>query len=332
MSRQKRPAFTLIELLVVIAIIAILIGLLLPAVQKVRDAAARTQCQNNMKQLGLAYHNWAGENNHAFPPAYISDQTKTVGWGIFILPYIEQSPLYKRYNLDAPFFFVNTAFGIDNQSVANTFISTMNCPAAPTRSVPYSFTLLLAGPPFSVSWTAAPSDYTPFGGSPPFPPFSPGSGAVDEGLYSTFVNGSVTDPADPRLKGPLQNDTTTPITSVTDGTSNTILLAEVAGKIELFRDGKDAGQQLDGFHGGAGGWADATSAASQFYSSTPDGTTNPGTCGINCSNDFGFYSFHTGGCNLLMTDGSVRFRASSTSISVLAELCTARGGETAIDF
>ena len=120
MTPRKRPAFTLIELLVVIAIIAILIGLLLPAVQKVREAAARMQCTNNLKQLGLAIHNWAGDNNHAFPPSYISDQTKPAGWGTYVLPYIDQGPLFKRYTFDAPFFYVNTMFGIDNHSTGGS--------------------------------------------------------------------------------------------------------------------------------------------------------------------------------------------------------------------
>src|SRR5262249_21729886 len=137
---RPRSGFTLIELLVVIAIISVLIGLLLPAVQKVREAAAKAQCANNLKQLGLAYHNYAGVNKNAFPPAMITDPAKTVGWGIFLLPFIEQDNLYKKYNFNAPFFYSNPAFGIDNQSVANTPIKLYNCPSAPTWLGPYTYT------------------------------------------------------------------------------------------------------------------------------------------------------------------------------------------------
>src|ERR1700756_2643029 len=95
-SLQKRRGFTLVELLVVIAIIAILIGLLLPAVQKVREAAARAQCMNNLKQMGLALHNYHSVFG-GFPPAKVTTPT-THNWTVFILPYIEQDNLYKRYN------------------------------------------------------------------------------------------------------------------------------------------------------------------------------------------------------------------------------------------
>ncbi len=128
----RRPrGFTLIELLVVIAIIAVLIALLVPAVQKVRAAAARTQCANNMRQIGLAFHNY--ESNHRrFPAGWVDDTTPQFGptknFVLDLLPYLEQTALYQQYNRsrnwDDP----------ANQAAINTSVALLLCPAAPART------------------------------------------------------------------------------------------------------------------------------------------------------------------------------------------------------
>jgi prepilin-type N-terminal cleavage/methylation domain-containing protein/prepilin-type processing-associated H-X9-DG protein len=306
-ASRRRDAFTLIELLVVIAIIAILIGLLLPAVQKVREAAARMQCENNLKQIGLAYHNYEGVYK-GFAPSYISDPTKAVGWGIFLLPYLEQDNLYKQYNFNAPFFYSNPAFGINNQAVANTPVTIFRCPSAPDRG-PYTYTFNFPGFP-SITWQAWPSDYSPVASV---------SGSLTNYLGLNYSS--------TQSQGALQPDRNTRIAAFADGTSNTILIAEMAGRNELYLAGRDSGQKLSGFYGGEGGWADATSGASALYGSSSDGTVTPGPCGINCSNDYGFYSFHTGGANMLFADGSVRFLPTSIDMRTLVALVTKAGGE-----
>jgi prepilin-type N-terminal cleavage/methylation domain-containing protein/prepilin-type processing-associated H-X9-DG protein len=302
--RCRRAGFTLIELLVVIAIIAILIGLLVPAVQKVREAAARATCQNNLKQLGLAYHGYADQNKGSLPPSAYNGQTSTpyaAGWGLFLLPHIEQQPLFSRYTFNAPFFYVNAAAGIDNQAVANTSLSLMECPSAPPRP-PYTFTF------FGVSWQAAPSDYSLLA-------------SVNQQLLTALGLSAASN------KGALQVARKTSLTSITDGTSNTFLLVEIAGRSNLWQNGADAGTTVSFSFTGLGGWADASSGQSIFYGSSADGLTRVGTAGINASNQYGLYAFHAGGANALWCDGSVRFLGAGTDIAVLAALVTKAGGE-----
>src|SRR5688572_25046815 len=134
MSAPRRKGFTLIELLVVIAIIAVLIGLLLPAVQKVREAAARTQCRNNLKQVGLAlhaYHDAVG----AFPPGYhdprpAPDFGPGWGWAVFLLPYLEQGNLHRELRADFQVF-GGGANPVPPTPLTRTAVAILVCPADP---------------------------------------------------------------------------------------------------------------------------------------------------------------------------------------------------------
>jgi prepilin-type N-terminal cleavage/methylation domain-containing protein/prepilin-type processing-associated H-X9-DG protein len=296
----RRRGFTLIELLVVIAIIGVLIALLLPAVQKVREAANRMACANNLKQIGLAFHNY--ENTYgAFPPAYdaIHSPPRGHAWGTYLLPYLEQENLYRQYDFDL------LISDPGNLNVIQTQLKVMQCPSSPYPNRSYSYTYQ------QMTISAASGDY-----------------GVTSGILGNYWSNYVNTPTNSR-DGVLRNNAYTQISQITDGTTNSILLGEYAGRDQLWR-----GRQLqDGSAGGGGGWGDFLNGECWINGSLFDGTGSTGPCIINCTNRrcAGYYSFHTGGVNMLMADGSGRFIKETIDNKTLCYLVTKAGGEVIQD-
>jgi prepilin-type N-terminal cleavage/methylation domain-containing protein/prepilin-type processing-associated H-X9-DG protein len=251
---RRRQGFTLIELLVVIAIIAILIGLLLPAVQKVREAAARMSCQNNLKQFGLAAHNYH-DANQKMPPAVLipywvdndpSNLTLNISspfgpnWAVFLLPYIEQDNLYRAANVVS---YPGTAnvgpgkvagYNLSWRVVVGTSIKTFLCPSDPNNGQPYNDASGTDAPVPVQTWArgnyAATAgftdfDHTAYGGNAlGNEPFSGPGDSTSDGIPAHMTG--------PVSKGPIfAINFGSKITDITDGTSNTIMFNEVRAGI-----------------------------------------------------------------------------------------------------
>lgn len=328
----RRAGFTLIELLVVIAIIAILIGLLLPAVQKVREAAARATCTNNLKQMGLALHNFAGNADGQLPAALIhsgrynwttepskykgpeanfsSDASYLVynhtGF-VALLPFIEQDALFRQYNYanvvstSSPY---SKPAGADptgnpNRDVASTFIKVYTCPSD-------------ENPPPTVSGGAGTntfyerddtrrSNYL----------FSTGTTTDYNNAYSTISSAS---------KGAFGNNGAASIATMQDGTSNTIAIGE--------------SKQLHTSSSYGPYWGAGTHTAVHGY--TPNSSYTPNYPYGNCSGSttqkcqyaWGFGSYHTGITNFVMCDGSVRGIRDSVDFTTFKAAVTPSNGET----
>ena len=338
---RLRRGFTLIELLVVIAIIAVLIGLLLPAVQSAREAARRTQCINNLKQIGLGFHNfestygffaptWGISNTFLKPPfqpvdltslpatspdyipkcppqlGLICDNTLDIqSWVPLIMGYTEQIALYNSMNISQAF------PQPENTTAVGTQLGFMLCPSAPNgyRMTPYSNALN------GKTVQLAAGDY-----------------AVDDGIdESWLIANNVPHPSGQIVAGLLKGNTLRKHADVTDGTSNTIMVSEDAGRPNFYIQGKQmqygtsypwyrngtAPTQDD--EGSGAGWADY---GSEFF--TDGDGSNEHT---NFSSNNEVFSFHPGGANHVFADGSVHFVKKSTAPSVFAALISYSGGE-----
>lgn len=318
-NRQHRSGFTLIELLVVIAIIALLMALLLPAIQKVRAAADRMSCASNMRQLIIALHHYHNDYNK-FPLAY-TDVTSAEAWHNWVsytLPYVEAQNLAKGYNTTIPWW-VGT-----NRDIVSQRMKIMQCPSTPNPE-----RIQDKPEPTPPNKTGSCGDYFAVAGVHPdinnsLPPTQQFNVIADlRGAICWF---------DPN-KNKLNN-----FASIHDGTTNTIMLGECAGREDVYRGRTFYAVDYTGTpriraRGGAWATTDNAYTIGQRNPWHASFGTIPGPVAINNSNEWGhcFYSMHPSGANFAFADGSVRFLTESTSLFTLGVLSTRNGGESQLD-
>lgn len=289
---RKKAAFTLIELLVVLAIIAVLLGLLLPAVQKVRAAAARLKCASQNREVGLALHNYHDAHG-AFPPGqgsmYNSHPDQGFSWAGFLLPFIEQDNLYREFIVTERGFI----YGPTNRFRPRTSVALYLCPS---NLYPYDIRIGIVEPSSTTDYYWAQTNRAGVGGS---------------GDLWTCVNLNCTMRAD--ANGMFRYRYGVRLTDVLDGTSQTLLLGEVTS-------GRAAPES---------GWVWAAyNVASTSGSINGPNTVPGGRTSYFIRNGLdGFSSFHPGGCNFTFADGSVRFLNKGIRPETLDALGTRSSGE-----
>ncbi len=330
--RNRRRGFTLIELLVVIAIIAILIALLLPAVQQAREAARRSSCKNNMKQIGLALHNYH-DVMRSFPMA-VGAHGKP-NWRIFILPYLDQAPLYNQLSTSGAGFYAHSPAPSGTPPVAgfsgntvlrNLVLNVYNCPSSVNANFANASNL---------SYNSMTVHYVGISGATPDP------AARANVCTGNFNNGG----ANYCKNGLMLAFESAKIRDCTDGTSNTIIVSEQSGQV----NGRDiSANALGAFHGianapwNAGTTFPFTASVGGTYPSgittvryPPNAFRRSGASGPAASH----YSFntvinsmHVGGLHVLMADGAVRFLSENIDFTTLTELCAKDDGQVIGEF
>ena len=298
-----RRGFTLIEMLVTISVIAILIALLLPAVQQAREAARRSQCTNNLKQIGLALHNYH-DLHESFPPGFtggfeVHKDDKRWGWGTFLLHQLDQAPLYASLAPDTNSLF-HVVFNNTLQPLIRTPVSTYYCPSDPGRTLADSnrdFT----GPIITVSASSSPAQSVNMvsrhlGAPGPKAAASNYVGSFGDFWRPDFGLWSLDDLGGNGVMGCL---TSTRIRDITDGTSQTFAVGERTFKnFGAVWVGVEAWNQCSA-------WGVSMVSGSAYYRLNSAPADFPFTCdGLGAA---GFSSQHSGGANFLMCDGSVRF-------------------------
>ena len=353
MYPHNRKGFTLIELLVVIAIIAILIGLLLPAVQKVRESAARLKCQNNLKQLGLAVQSYHDANTH-FPPGYTSFHTNNGtgpyidpdtwdaapgwGWGTHILPYIEQANITRSIDLKQPI------WSPSYTNLVTQKLSLFLCPSASGGDEPFLVRdangnpLVIDGNQIRLArshYVASHGQESCWGECG-----ASRTGSIFTNIYTSetrtvTIDGDVSRVAD----GPFYRNSRTKFSDVKDGTSHTIFLGEHSSRLSEKtwvgvvpgahthpnftspENGPDAAATLVLVHAGpSGGELDITGFPIIHPVNFP--TFHVGQ----------MYSEHPGGGSVCFGDGSVRFISENINLITFAELSSMREGEVPGDY
>jgi prepilin-type N-terminal cleavage/methylation domain-containing protein len=389
---NRRRGFTLIELLVVIAIISVLIALLLPAVQAAREAARRTQCRNNLKQIGLAEHNYNDICQYFTPPflvGYGPVQQHVLGsgpvtschcdynihmWGERLLPYMEASNVYERIDKNSPYFSpvtINpplsicgtkpTVYTSANSGCSKAclcppglcrpvaaIIPTYLCPSSPRQINPFQETSAIVDCILSKA-----------AGLPGFIPKCLYMGASDYSAVNKYCNGlkafyNCSAGGPERCDHGVMFNDNAPIRieQISDGTSTTILAAEVAGRPDYWVRGVKtslcclkemcpclAAAHILPKHNSGGCWDCLENGWNELYGSTFEGQSVPKTafgqpvCFINCTNqDFGgLYSFHPGSVGLVMCDGSAHMVSENISVVTFCRMISYQGGGIVTD-